>query len=81
MIVRLALTAGLVMGAAGLTSQIASAVPLAPQTNAISRAAAEASPIVQAQGGHCRRWRHECADRWGWRTPRFFVCMARHGCG
>jgi hypothetical protein len=31
--------------------------------------------------GRCRAWRHECADRWGWRTARWHRCLARHGCG
>jgi hypothetical protein len=31
-------------------------------------------------GSRCWRWRHECADRWGWRTHRFFVCLRRHDC-
>ncbi len=29
---------------------------------------------------HCYRWRHECGERWGWRTHRFYVCARRHGC-
>ena len=28
----------------------------------------------------CRAWRRECADRWGWRTDRWYRCLARHGC-
>lgn len=28
----------------------------------------------------CGYWRHECADRWGWRSFRFERCLARHGC-
>lgn len=28
----------------------------------------------------CRNWRHECADRFGWRSWRFDRCMRRHGC-
>lgn len=30
--------------------------------------------------GYCRRWRHECADRWGWGTWQFRRCLRRHGC-
>ena len=30
--------------------------------------------------GRCRAWRRECADRWGWRTGRWYRCLARHGC-
>lgn len=29
---------------------------------------------------HCRRWRWECANRWGWHTPRFYRCLRYHGC-
>jgi hypothetical protein len=31
-------------------------------------------------GGYCYRWRHECADRWGWGGPGFRRCLRRHGC-
>jgi hypothetical protein len=30
--------------------------------------------------GHCVRWRHICADRWGWGTWRFRRCLHLHGC-
>jgi hypothetical protein len=30
--------------------------------------------------GRCRAWRRECAERWGWRTGRWYRCLARHGC-
>jgi hypothetical protein len=30
--------------------------------------------------GHCVRWRHICADRWGWGTWRFRRCLRIHGC-
>ena len=31
-------------------------------------------------GGGCYRWRHICADRWGWGGPGFRRCLWRHGC-
>ena len=31
-------------------------------------------------GGYCYRWRHICADRWGWGGPGFRRCLWRHGC-
>ena len=31
--------------------------------------------------GHCRMWRHRCAERWGWGTWPFRRCLWRHGCG
>lgn len=38
--------------------------------------------LVEKAGwrGHCSRWRHICADRWGWGTWRFRRCMVLHGC-
>jgi hypothetical protein len=30
--------------------------------------------------GRCRAWRRECAQRWGWRSDRWYRCLARHGC-
>ena len=31
-------------------------------------------------GGRCRFVRHECADRFGWRTWRFDRCLDYRGC-
>ena len=31
-------------------------------------------------GGRCRFVRHECADRFGWRTWRFDRCLDNRGC-
>jgi hypothetical protein len=81
MMLRLALTAGLAVGALGVTGQIASALPLAQKSEAVSRA--EPGGLLQpqpVQWRRCRYWRYECAERWGWRTPRYFVCLARHDC-
>jgi hypothetical protein len=33
-----------------------------------------------AWAGHCWRWRHICAHRWGWGTWRFNRCMVHHAC-
>ena len=44
---------------------------------------AQSSLVEQVQWwdlGRCRTWRRECADRWGWRTERWYRCLARHGC-
>ena len=32
------------------------------------------------RGGRCRFVRHECADRFGWRTWRFDRCLDNRGC-
>ncbi len=29
---------------------------------------------------YCYDWRHSCAERWGWRTHDFYVCLRRRGC-
>ena len=45
--------------------------------------APQAPVVEQAQFwdiGRCRAWRRECADRWGWRSERWYRCLARHGC-
>ena len=80
MIVRLSVAAGLVAGAIALAPHVASAVPLLPQPGAVPAAAAENKLTEEVQWGRCRYWRRVCAERWGWRTPRFFVCMNRHAC-
>ncbi len=40
----------------------------------------EGKLLQQVQYGRCHAWRHECAARWGWRTPMFYRCLGRHGC-
>lgn len=75
MIVKLSIAAGLVAAAIALAPHLASAVPLSQQPGAVPAAAAEHKLM-----GRCRYWRRACAYRWGWRTPRFFVCMRRHAC-
>jgi hypothetical protein len=79
MLLKLALAAGLMMGAAGMISHSASAAPLAPQIE-INQAASEFTPIP-VQFGRCRRWREECGSRWGFRSHRYYRCLERHGCG
>jgi hypothetical protein len=44
---------------------------------------AQSSLVEQVQWwdiGRCRAWRRECAQRWGWRSDRWYRCLARHGC-
>jgi hypothetical protein len=79
-IVRLSVAAVLVAGAMALMPHLVSAAPATPQSSALGAAAAEGSPIEQVQWGRCRYWRNVCAARWGWRTPPWFGCMARHAC-
>src|SRR5262245_18674244 len=42
--------------------------------------AIEDSDAQPVQYNYCRRERLICADRWGWRTPGFYRCLARRGC-
>jgi len=76
MIRKIAIGGGLALAMA-VGSQMASAATIGPH----SKMQAGDSLIQQIQGGgYCRYVRRECADRWGWRTPRFFACLQRRGC-
>ena len=78
MIAKVSLAAGLVLMAATLAPTGVSAA-MAPQSP-LPGVTIEGSLVQKAQWGYCHGWRRECAARWGWRTPGFFRCMARHGC-
>ena len=81
MMVRLALAAGLVAGMITFAPHPTSAAPLGTQAGVLPAAAAEGTLVEQVQWWpRCRYWRRVCAARWGWGTPRFAVCMARHAC-
>jgi hypothetical protein len=57
----------------------ASAITVGPHSKApIATDDSMAQPV---QYGFCRRERFICAERWGWRTPRFYICLERRGCG
>ena len=36
--------------------------------------------IYVVGGGSCYRWRHVCANRYGWHTRGYYRCVRRHGC-
>jgi len=76
MIVRLSLAAGLVAATIALAPQFAGAAPLAPPSGA-----SEGSLVQQVQWRYCRAVRNECAARFGWRTWRYWRCVAARGCG
>ena len=79
MFAKLSLAAGLMLAAATLAPMGASAA--APQSPLTGVIAADGTLVQKTQFyGRCRAWRHECAARWGWRSPQFFRCLARHGC-
>jgi len=64
------------LSAAGSSSQAAQLTLLQQlQTNQ-----SFAQPVGYWRGGHCVRWRHICARRWGWGGWRFRRCVIRHGC-
>ncbi len=43
-------------------------------------AKSETGLLTQVQWGRCGYWRSQCAFRWPARGPRFFRCLAVHGC-
>jgi hypothetical protein len=57
-----------------------SAAPVTTQTPVVGEALVQQ---VQWEGWRrrCRYWRHECAQRWGWGTGRYYRCLWRHDCG
>lgn len=65
--------------AGAFAAHTASAASLSPQAT-LPQSKIESSLVEQAQWRYCRRWRNECADRWGWRTRGFYRCLARRGC-
>jgi hypothetical protein len=36
--------------------------------------------LEPVQSRRCRRWRRDCAWRWGWGGRRFRRCVRRRGC-
>ena len=78
MFTKLTLAAGAVAMAAAFAPLGATAAPAMPQSKILD--VGTGSLVEKVQYGRCRDWRHECARRWGWRTPRFFRCLERHGC-
>jgi hypothetical protein len=79
MFTKLSLAAGLVLAAATLVPAGVSAAPQSPLPGVV---AVDGALVQKVQWGYgrCRAWRHECAARWGWRSPQFFRCLGRHGC-
>lgn len=84
--IRMALTAVVAVGlaalAAGQVPADAASAQMTPLPSIAHAAPADGGLLLKIDyDDHCRRWRHECADRWGWRTHRFFICLRRHDCG
>ena len=78
MICKSTIVAGALLVLAAAVSP-ASAVTIGPHSK--SPAATEDSLVQLAQFPYCRAVRRECAERWGWRTQRFYFCLERRGCG
>ncbi len=77
MVRKYSLVAGLFVMATAFGPTLASAAPAMPQSRQTG-----VEELVQKvhYRSRCRAWRHECAERWGWRTRGYFRCVARHGC-
>jgi hypothetical protein len=78
MLRKVMLAAGVAAMAAMFAPVSATAAPAMPQSRTVD--VGTGLLVQKAQYGRCRYWRHECANRWGWRTPGFFRCLGRHGC-
>ena len=79
MIGKLTLAASLATLALAFAPNLASAAGARPQS-AFGTTDVGSSVRQTVQFGSCRRWRHLCADRHGWRTRGYFRCLERHGC-
>ena len=79
MVCKSAIVAGVLLVVAAAASP-ASAITVGPHSKApIATEDSLAQPVQW--GGYCQRQRRICADRWGWRSPGFFACIERRGCG
>ena len=77
MICKSAIVAGALFVIAAAASP-ASALTIGPHSKALIATKNSSAQLVQY--GYCRRERAICAERWGWRTDRFFICLQRRGC-
>ena len=75
--IKISKLAGLVATSIALAPRVASAMPIAPQNN-YGRSRGNFTETVQWR--ICRAVRQEWAARFGWRTWRYFRCVARRGC-
>jgi hypothetical protein len=80
MVRKLVMAGSLLAISIALGPQTASAVTVGPHTK-VPAITGEDSLVQPVQYGHCRYWRRVCADRWGWGTRRFHICLERRGCG
>jgi hypothetical protein len=73
------LVAGALVLGAAVAPHATSAASLSPQST-LRMSEVQDTLVQKTSWRYCRRWRHECADRWGWRTRGYFRCLRRHGC-
>jgi hypothetical protein len=66
--------------AAALSASMVTAAAPSPLAAPTPTAAWAVERVQFWDVGRCRSWRRECADRWGWRSDRWYRCLARHGC-
>lgn len=72
--------AGAAMFMLAAAASPASAVTVGPHSKAVAPITTEESLVQPVQWGYCRHWRRVCAERWGWNTRRFYICLERRGC-
>ena len=72
------LTLAAVMAPLAFCALPSQAVPLSSVPAADAKS--EAGLLTQVQFGRCVFWRRECFVRWPARGPRFYRCLAVHGC-
>ena len=80
---KLSTSAALIAVALALVPTMVSSAPAAQGLALSNPTGRDGNLVQQAQWwgwGYCRRWRHECAERWSWRTRHYFICLRRHGC-
>ena len=65
------------LSAAGTPSE---AAQLLPQLKVTNQSLAQPVQYWRHRHNYCYRWRHVCADRWGWGGWRFRRCLRVHGC-
>ena len=66
---------------AGATlATLGSSAQAAPLGLLAAPAAENQSLAQKVDYGYCRRWAHECRERWGFRPWAFRRCMRNHGC-
>jgi hypothetical protein len=79
MVRKLVMAGSLLAISIALGPQTASAVTVGPHSKAPA-ITTDDSLVQTVQFGYCRYVRRECAERWGWGTRRFYICLERRGC-